>query len=200
MKGILAAACVLAGVALTGMPSHAGQWVVANAAGCKALWPVRPVPNLRAIWNGGCSGDLANGRGRLVWLQAMTEIATYEGGMFAGRYHDFGTLKDRRCTIYRGTWVLAKPQGTGVGLYLIPRERIAELDAASRPNLGRSYYFEGEWANGAPYGTGVATRPGSHYRGRFRNGLPVGNLTAIDKKAAPDFGRCFEKARVMRLF
>ena len=226
MKGILAAACVLAGVALTGTPSHAGQWVVANAAGCKAWWPVRPVPNLRAIWNGGCSGGLARGRGQLVWLQAMTEIATYEGGMFAGRYHDFGTLTDRRCTIYRGTWVLAKPQGTGVGLYLFPRERIAELDgpiarimplgevfernrrspfsrfldAASRPNLGRSYYFEGEWANGAPYGTGVATRPGSHYRGRFRNGLPVGDMTAIDKKAAPDFGRCFERARVMRLF
>ncbi len=227
MKRILAAACILAGVTLTGTPSHAGQWVVANAAGCKAWWPVRSVPNLRAIWNGGCSGDLAHGEGQLVWLQAMTEIATYEGGMLAGRYHDFGTLKDRRCTIYRGTWVAAKPQGIGVGLYLIPRERITELDgpivrlaplgelierlrrhgrysrilgAGSRVHLGRSYYFEGEWADGAPNGTGVAAKPESQYQGLFRNGLPVGDVTAINKKAAPNFGRCFERARVMRLF
>lgn len=224
MKRILAAACVLAGATLTGTPSHAGQWVVANAAGCKAWWPVRPVPNLRAIWSGGCSGDLAHGEGQLVWLQAMTKIATYEGGMFAGRYHDFGTLEDRRCTIYRGTWVLAKPHGTGVGLYLFPRERIADPDGpivrfnlfeelfgvkgrrwripgtASRQNSGRSYYFEGEWANGAPNGRGVAARPGSHYRGLFRDGLPVGKVTAVNEKAAPDFGRCFDRARVMRLF
>ena len=227
MKRILAAACVLAGVTSAGTPSHAGQWVIANDAGCKAWWPVASVSNLRAIWNGGCSGDLAHGQGQLVWLQAMTKIATYEGGMFAGRYHDFGTLKDHRCTIYRGTWVAAKPQGMGVGLYLIPRERIAEtdgpivrfsplgelferqrrqgryssiLDAASRPNLGRSYYFEGEWANGAPNGTGVATRPGSHYHGQFRDGLPVSNVTAVDKKAAPEFGRCFERARARPLF
>ena len=236
MKRILAAACVLAGVTSAGTPSHAGQWVVANAAGCKAWWPVESVPNLRAIWNGGCSGDLAHGEGQLVWLQAMTKVATYEGGMFAGRYHDFGTLKDHRCTIYRGSWVAAKPQGMGVGLYLFPRERIAELDgpivpfatveevlgevfeeafrkvlglhgrppriihAPSRQNPAHSYYFEGDWANGAPNGTGVTARPGSQYRGLFRDGLPVGKVTAIDKKAAPDFGWCFERARVRRLF
>ena len=125
---------------------------------CK-VWNPNPKSTETIVWTGSCVGGLAQGYGKLQWLQGGEPYETDEGEWSAGKQIGRGS-QVWPLGRYDGEIVDSEPNGQGV----------------LTVNKAR---YDGEFHNGKPNGFGTVTSPNGVFKGTWREGCLVGEKRKI---------------------
>ena len=107
-----ALALVLSSSAASAQPAQAGNYIADANNGCKA-WNPNPKSTEIIIWSGLCANGLAQGRGKLQWLENNSVYETDEGEWSAGRQFGRGS-QVWPLGRYDGEIANSEPNGQGV--------------------------------------------------------------------------------------
>jgi hypothetical protein len=127
-------------------------------------------------WNGPCAGQLANGRGVLVFKRRDGRLEKYEGEMRAGRIEGRGTYTLPNGSTFAGDFRNDKPDGRGVltwptGDRYEGEMRDGKYNGHGTMILAGGGRYVGEYRDGKANGYGTKTNAaGRSYSGQWTNG------------------------------
>ena len=152
--GALALCCSVASAQST----QSGTYTADKSQKCK-VWNPNPKSTESIIWVGSCVGGLAQGRGKLQWLQGDKAYETDEGEWSAGKQIGRGS-QVWPLGRYDGEIVDSEPNGQGV------------------LTLNKARY-DGEFRNGKPNGFGTVTSEHGVFKGTWKDGCLIGEKRKI---------------------
>jgi hypothetical protein len=159
VKKLSAAATLWLGVSAAIANPLAGDFVTTDAnSGCRVFNP-HPRQGETANWSGACVNGLAQGPGRLQWINNGKSTEQDAGVWNEGRQSGHGS-QDWFSGRYDGEISNGEPEGRGV-LTL------------------RTARYEGEFRNGKPNGTGSVTSLQGVFTGTWKDGCLVGDQRRI---------------------
>lgn len=135
-----------------------GIFIADGKTGCK-VWNPNPKSVETIVWSGSCVNGLAQGRGKLQWLQDGKVYETDEGEWSAGRQIGYGSqawVSGR----YDGEVVNSEPNGQGVLMLKTNR-------------------YDGAFRNGKPNGLGTLTSQNGVFKGTWKDGCLIGEKRKI---------------------
>lgn len=140
-----------------------GSWLTDPVTGC-AIWTAGDAAAEEgALWNGACINGEANGRGTLVFWDALGFEARYDGDVLNGRAEGNGTVWSRN------------DDGTGVDTFE-GTFRAGKLDGAVKATSSTGYVFDGETGEDEGQVSGRLTTPeGWVVSGDIKDGKSVGS-------------------------
>ena len=168
-------------------------WLADARTGCK-LW-ARKVAAIDAVtWSGPCADGLANGRGKVEFLESGKPIWTGDAGFLAGKREGASRLVSATEHIVEEEYRAGERHGWMV--HTQPSGERTEHEYRSGSLTGRGVYrwadgakYEGDFANGAFNGQGTFTAPdGRVYVGGWRNSRPYGQGALTAKLADGTIG------------
>jgi len=144
--------------AASGQSAQQGAFITDKKSRCK-VWNPNPKSVETIVWSGSCVNGLAQGQGRLQWLQNDKTYETDEGEWSAG--HQVGRGSQAwPLGRYDGEIVNSEPNGQGVLTLKTAR-------------------YDGEFRNGKPNGFGTVTSQHGVFKGTWKDGCLVGGKQRI---------------------
>ena len=135
-----------------------GAFIADGNTGCK-VWNPNPKSVETIVWSGSCVNGLAQGHGKLQWLQNGKIYETDEGEWSAGRQVGHGS-QAWPLGRYDGELVNSEPNGQGVLTLKTAR-------------------YDGEFRNGKPNGFGTLTSQHGVFKGTWKDGCLIGGKQKI---------------------
>jgi hypothetical protein len=135
-----------------------GTYIADTKTGCK-VWNPNPQSVEKIIWSGPCVNGLAQGRGKLQWLENDNIYETDEGEWSAGRQVGQGS---QIWPLGRFDGEIANSEPSGQGVLTLKTSR-----------------YDGEFRAGKPNGIGTVTSQHGTFKGTWKNGCLVGDKQKI---------------------
>ena len=135
-----------------------GAFIADGNTGCK-IWNPNPQSVETIVWSGSCVNGLAQGRGKLQWLQNGKIYETDEGQWNAGRQVGNGS-QAWAMGRFEGEVVNSEPNGQGVLMLKTDR-------------------YDGAFRNGKPNGLGTLTSQHGVFKGTWKDGCLIGEKRKI---------------------
>ena len=135
-----------------------GAFIADGKTGCK-IWNPNPQSVETIVWSGSCVNGLAQGRGKLQWLQNGKIYETDEGQWNAGRQVGNGS-QAWAMGRFEGEVVNSEPNGQGVLTLKADR-------------------YDGAFRNGKPNGFGTLTSQHGVFKGAWKDGCLIGGKQKI---------------------
>ena len=97
------------------MSGNSIAWMHASNTDCWIRSPFASKPaTLSVSWTGGCTGNIANGRGSVIWKTDTHYVETYTGDVKDGFYNGRGSWRYEDGSHYDGDFVNNLHTGTGI--------------------------------------------------------------------------------------
>ena len=135
-----------------------GAFITDGNTGCK-VWNPNPKSVETIVWSGSCVNGLAQGHGKLQWLQNDKTYETDEGEWSSGRQVGHGS-QAWPLGRYDGEIVNSEPNGQGVLTLKTAR-------------------YDGDFRNGKPNGFGTLTSQHGVFKGTWKDGCLIGGKQKI---------------------
>lgn len=135
-----------------------GIFIADKNTGCK-IWNPNPRSVETIVWSGSCSNGLAQGRGKLQWLQNGKFYETDEGEWSAGRQVGRGS---QAWALGRYDGEVANSEPNGQGVLKLKTDR-----------------YDGAFRNGKPNGLGTLTSQHGVFEGTWKDGCLIGGNRKI---------------------
>jgi len=145
-------------LAASAQPAQSGNYIVDANTGCK-VWNPNPKSTETIAWSGSCTNGLAQGRGKLQWLENTNVYETDEGEWSAGRQFGRGS---QVWPLGRYDGDIANSEPNGQGVLTLKNAR-----------------YDGEFRNGKPNGLGVITSQRGVFKGTWKDGCLIGDKQKI---------------------
>ncbi len=139
-------------------------WTADQRTGCR-VWNASPQPNETVAWSGACGNGMAQGHGRLEWVENSILTEHFEGEYRNGKKHGRGVYVWASGNRYDGEWRDDKRNGRGVLVF----------GKGSRHTGDR---YDGEWRDDKQHGRGIYVwASGTRYDGEWRDDKAHGSST-----------------------
>ena len=142
----------------SGQSAQQGTFIADTKSKCK-VWNPNPKSLETIVWSGSCVDGLAQGHGKLQWLQNDKTYETDEGDWSAGRQVGRGS---QAWPLGRYDGEIADSEPNGQGVLTLKTAR-----------------YDGEFRNGKPNGLGTVTSQRGVFKGTWKDGCLIGGKQRI---------------------